>query len=1447
VDTPRRLSATAKWTICGVAAAAALTAFLLSLGFGRTNVRDAADSLASVGSAIAGFLSLVVAIYFGVRAQTSAGTPVDRMTAAADVLRHRVRRQWEQEIATRRLEHPRPLRLRWVLTGRPAGEMSRVVTDGQLLEPADRVPAAGMVRQFRTLTNQQLLILGAPGSGKSTLALLFTMAALEPGEKVPVLLPLAGWRPDRQDLRSWAAEWIGNTYPELANEEKYGPGAARALVDHDRLLLVLDGLDEMPQALRPPAARELGDVATRNGLNTVVTCRAAQYEEILDEVGRLPMAAEVTIRPVTVEDAIEFLTGPETAGSRRWEKVTRVMRAAPGGWLAKALSTPLMIALARAVYGPGATNPDELTHLTSQAEAESHLLDQFVIGAYGGREKASGPERWLTTLARHLEHRLFSPTLAWWDVPRAVPSAVIIGTVTFVIGLVGAVSCALIEPFPGGAGDNAELGVALGLGAGIVSGLGAGRSRARREVGSASRLRRAARVVANTARDAFAAVVLVTAVAEFIRRVESGVTVNPVTMVADAINVFDLGGSVDPLTALKDAIFVAVLASAFSLINTVLSTWRKAMPTRPSWNLRTLPARLLSGIATGLALAIPVGALVGLFVGINGLYFEADLWAAVVVNGGPLALWTVLAITVGIGVPIGIGRWLATPLDDQAPVSPRSVLRSDRVTCLTVALAAGISAGSGLAIVHRVDAELLAFSGHWGGSSFGPAGFGGLAVFGSVLLGAGSPWTSYTVARAWLAVWGRLPWQLMRFLDDAHQRGILRQVGPVFQFRHDLVQRHLAGKPRIRRQIQPAREAREFPDVATQSRAERPGIWRSRASTAVACVVLPMVVGTLTVPAVRDQVTDYFQRVRSSQALELGLAADKIEASAPEDALRLRIAALEIDPDPSAKNELGAVLQMPAGVPRMRSPEVTRVGRWAITSGDEQPMLGWDLNASRPTSVILSRQPVTAKEFNDRFGVFSTVDGRYTTVDFENTPPSPVALPDGIVKVLLLQANWIAYYGIDGLTYVCDLHRPRATPVKIGSIDTTPLLDTAGGWIIYQRSGGGLEARRLDGSGAPQRISPGGSLPDEPLQSAGLVQYSTGDGFAVRVLRSGRDVALKRRADDDAELGPAWFAVAQAGGSAALYEQDARQRNITLGEDVTALVELPDESLAVTHDSGLVDRWLINERTGRPAKVEFLAGIDEVITGGSDHVVAATRPDGSVALVDLRSDPPSIYEVGEVGPEPWIAVTRDWALIAHDDEAPMTTLWSVADGPREVAELPGNPISSEIADFTADEIDATQSWVLLERTGKNASAVDLWQLRGSPRVTELGALYNGRWASFSGRHLVYADDTAWTLVYDLPAKGDKPYLRSQSEYVSRITLADGGEWGLLEHGSRVSNDLETKTMMSAQPLEPRPPSFKTEPWAVTCGLVKTPLTQERWQGIAPADVPYRKICTSKLY
>jgi hypothetical protein len=71
----------------------------------------------------------------------------------------------------------------------------------------------------------------------------------------------------------------------------------------------------------------------------------------------------------------------------------------------------------------------------------------------------------------------------------------------------------------------------------------------------------------------------------------------------------------------------------------------------------------------------------------------------------------------------------------------------------------------------------------------------GLAIgvgFSLVVGGFGSQWPGWLIARGWLTLRGRLPWSLMSFLADAHQRGVLRQVGAAYQFRHTDLQRRLA-------------------------------------------------------------------------------------------------------------------------------------------------------------------------------------------------------------------------------------------------------------------------------------------------------------------------------------------------------------------------------------------------------------------------------------------------------------------------------------------------------------------------------------------------------------------------------------------------------------------------------------------------------------------------------
>lgn len=65
-------------------------------------------------------------------------------------------------------------------------------------------------------------------------------------------------------------------------------------------------------------------------------------------------------------------------------------------------------------------------------------------------------------------------------------------------------------------------------------------------------------------------------------------------------------------------------------------------------------------------------------------------------------------------------------------------------------------------------------------------------VAGGFVLGEHRAWWGYLVVTLKLARSGRSPRQLMLFLDDAHRLGLLRAVGPIYQFRHAEFQDHLA-------------------------------------------------------------------------------------------------------------------------------------------------------------------------------------------------------------------------------------------------------------------------------------------------------------------------------------------------------------------------------------------------------------------------------------------------------------------------------------------------------------------------------------------------------------------------------------------------------------------------------------------------------------------------------
>jgi hypothetical protein len=137
---------------------------------------------------------------------------------------------------------------------------------------------------------------------------------------------------------------------------------------------------------------------------------------------------------------------------------------------------------------------------------------------------------------------------------------------------------------------------------------------------------------------------------------------------------------------------------------------------------------------------------------------------------------------------IGVISATIRPLGTDEISEPRAALRSDRTAFLVGDLTGGIIAVLAAGIVY-VTGSRLPIAGASILLVLVTAG-----VLAGFVAGIGAAWLGFGVARCRLAAGRRLPWRLMRFLDDAHRRGILRQAGPVYQFRHARLQSYL-GSP----------------------------------------------------------------------------------------------------------------------------------------------------------------------------------------------------------------------------------------------------------------------------------------------------------------------------------------------------------------------------------------------------------------------------------------------------------------------------------------------------------------------------------------------------------------------------------------------------------------------------------------------------------------------------
>lgn len=676
--------------------------------------------------------------------------PTGGLADAAASLAREVRRRWQREEGHRRVHDPFPLPVRWQPV--PAELMDRP-ENIQRLQPGATPQDLNLsgdlrsvVETYRSIASRRLVILGRAGSGKSVLAIKFALdlltAPAAPG-RVPVIISIGSWDPTTTTLRGLLVDRLLRDHPHLARRVPSGSTLAAALVDADLILPVLDGFDEIAEALRAAALETLNATS----LPLVLTSRRDEYAHAVHAVhAPLVWAAGIELTDLTIEDLTAYLPRTDRLGGEGagvWNAVLKRLRVrdAPASTqLAEVLRTPLMVILARTMYSeaPG-KDPEELldtARFPTTGHLEEHLLAGFVPTVYRRRalERANAgrgrrnrdpdqAQRWLGYLAHSLSQGTHDQQdLAWWRLGQNLRVSTRVLNTVLISTLCMAMANWLVQLLVTASGHVKPTGLGPSVSYGLLGGVCSG----------------AAFGVTYFALTVFGRTTVVPSRVRLrLSATDRRTGRRPVRTFFTRFWFMLLGGSVLGVGYSWAVALMSVLESELTLSHTEL-----------------MKIVLINTLLFGLIFGLTAGLIFGLLA-----VFEA-------------------------------------PMDITAAATPIRLLSVNRTTAgrqllvLVPALGVGVVL-CGYAVVHLFqgllgtllwplqEAILLGATGGLGGAT--------AYVF------AFTAWGQWlTLSRIWLPITRRLPWDTAAFLEDAYQRGVLRQAGAVYQFRHIRLQRHLA-------------------------------------------------------------------------------------------------------------------------------------------------------------------------------------------------------------------------------------------------------------------------------------------------------------------------------------------------------------------------------------------------------------------------------------------------------------------------------------------------------------------------------------------------------------------------------------------------------------------------------------------------------------------------------
>ncbi len=143
-------------------------------------------------------------------------------------------------------------------------------------------PNANILDVFNDL-NRELLILGAPGGGKTVLlhqlaSKLITQAQQDTTKAIPIVFDLSSWTAERKPLADWLVD-------ELHQKYQVPKTTAQTWIEGEKLLLLLDGLDEVAEPYRDDCVDAINTYRQKYRTVDLAICsRVADYDALTSKL-----------------------------------------------------------------------------------------------------------------------------------------------------------------------------------------------------------------------------------------------------------------------------------------------------------------------------------------------------------------------------------------------------------------------------------------------------------------------------------------------------------------------------------------------------------------------------------------------------------------------------------------------------------------------------------------------------------------------------------------------------------------------------------------------------------------------------------------------------------------------------------------------------------------------------------------------------------------------------------------------------------------------------------------------------------------------------------------------------------------------------------------------------------------------------------------------------------